>query len=120
MGCKLKHYQSGRPADACLLVFFCKAHVRINRKKERTMRASRKVWKSGPQDKERDALDVWLSEINYTSIDLHEDPKAYVKCRSKNNLINYCNLVRYDASRIGCAKKVCDGKTSILCLTNKE
>ncbi|EYC43556.1 hypothetical protein Y032_0489g2361 [Ancylostoma ceylanicum] len=72
------------------------------------------------QDKERDALDVWLSEINYTSIDLHEDPKAYVKCRSKNNLINYCNLVRYDASRIGCAKKVCDGKTSILCLTNKE
>ncbi|EYB88734.1 hypothetical protein Y032_0242g3420 [Ancylostoma ceylanicum] len=72
------------------------------------------------QDNERDAIEVWLSEINDTSIDLHDDPEAYVTCRGKSELINYCNLVRYDASRIGCATKECDGKKSVFCLTNKE
>ncbi|EYC43560.1 hypothetical protein Y032_0489g2364 [Ancylostoma ceylanicum] len=71
-------------------------------------------------DNEQEAIDVWLSEINNTNIDLHDNPEAYVKCRSKSELKNYCNLVRYDASRIGCAKKECDGKTAIICLTNKE
>ncbi|EYC43564.1 hypothetical protein Y032_0489g2365 [Ancylostoma ceylanicum] len=69
------------------------------------------------KDDGRDPMDVWLSEINNTNIDLHEHPEAPVKCHGKNR--NYCNLVRYDASRIGCAKKECDGKTSVLCLTNK-
>ncbi|RCN36338.1 hypothetical protein ANCCAN_17788, partial [Ancylostoma caninum] len=64
-----------------------------------------------------DPMDMWLSEINNTSIDLHEHPEAPVRCRGKNR--NYCNLVRYDASRIGCAENQCNGKKSTFCLTNR-
>ncbi|EYC06236.1 hypothetical protein Y032_0077g1096 [Ancylostoma ceylanicum] len=67
----------------------------------------------------QDPMDLWLSEINSTSIDLHHHPEAYVQCRENiTQLRNYCNLVRYEASRIGCAEKECDGNRTVLCLTN--
>ncbi|EYC17580.1 hypothetical protein Y032_0030g2150 [Ancylostoma ceylanicum] len=63
-----------------------------------------------------DPMDLWLSEINNTSIVLHKHPEAPVRCNGTNR--NYCNLVRYDVSRIGCAEKQCNGKTSTFCLVN--
>ncbi|EYC17572.1 hypothetical protein Y032_0030g2143 [Ancylostoma ceylanicum] len=66
---------------------------------------------------DEDPMDLWLSEINRTHLDLHEHPEAPVRCHGKNP--NYCNLVRYDAARIGCAEKDCSGKKSTFCLIDR-
>ncbi|RCN44953.1 hypothetical protein ANCCAN_09057 [Ancylostoma caninum] len=59
----------------------------------------------------------WLSEINQEEIYQDPHPEVRVMYRGKNQ--NYCNLVRYDANRIGCAEKEC-GKTRLtFCLTNQ-
>ncbi|KAL6729582.1 hypothetical protein Aduo_000625 [Ancylostoma duodenale] len=65
----------------------------------------------------RDPVDKWLSEMDVADITLHPHPEAYVRCHGKNR--NYCNLVRHDASRIGCAETECAGKKYVFCLTNK-
>ncbi|EYC17563.1 hypothetical protein Y032_0030g2138 [Ancylostoma ceylanicum] len=60
---------------------------------------------------------LWLSRIDWIQMELNNDPKA-VRYRGQNR--HYCNLVRYDASRIGCAEAICNGKVkSTFCLTNK-
>ncbi|EYC17672.1 hypothetical protein Y032_0030g2206 [Ancylostoma ceylanicum] len=63
---------------------------------------------------ERDPVDYWLSEMNETSMELSPQAEAPVKYHGKNQ--NYCNLVRYDASQIGCAEMKCAEKTSTFCL----
>ncbi|EYC17675.1 hypothetical protein Y032_0030g2207 [Ancylostoma ceylanicum] len=64
-----------------------------------------------------DPLDFWLSEIKQTEIELHKNPEAPVKYAGKNT--NYCSLVRYDASHIGCAETKCNGKKTTFCLTDQ-
>ncbi|EYC17689.1 hypothetical protein Y032_0030g2215 [Ancylostoma ceylanicum] len=65
----------------------------------------------------QDPMDVWLSEINDKSIELHSHPEAPVKYTGVNE--RYCNLVRYDAPHIGCAERECDGKKTTFCLIDQ-
>ncbi|KAL6729622.1 hypothetical protein Aduo_000663 [Ancylostoma duodenale] len=65
----------------------------------------------------QDPMDKWLSEINETSIRLHSHPEAFIMYNGMNR--NYCNLVRYDAFRIGCAEAKCGEQTSTFCLTDQ-
>ncbi|RCN53123.1 hypothetical protein ANCCAN_00676 [Ancylostoma caninum] len=81
------------------------------------MRLSSCAFFSYVEGSKRDPVDVWLSEMDEANITLHPDPEAYVRCHGKNR--NYCNLVRYDASRIGCAQLECKGTNYVFCLTNK-
>ncbi|EYC17631.1 hypothetical protein Y032_0030g2183 [Ancylostoma ceylanicum] len=66
---------------------------------------------------ERDSLNLWLSEIENDNIVLYENREAPVKYNGVNK--NYCNLVRYDASQIGCAATECGGKRSLFCLIDR-
>ncbi|EYC17617.1 hypothetical protein Y032_0030g2174 [Ancylostoma ceylanicum] len=65
----------------------------------------------------RDAMGWWLSEIYETKMDLLSVEGARVIYRDKNP--NYCNLVRYDAHRIGCAESQGVDKKCVFCLTDK-
>ncbi|RCN44956.1 hypothetical protein ANCCAN_09060 [Ancylostoma caninum] len=59
----------------------------------------------------------WLSEMDKNGIDQDPDPNVRVMYGGKNR--NYCNLIRYDAYRIGCAEKECDKTKLTFCLTNQ-
>ncbi|RCN25144.1 hypothetical protein ANCCAN_29145 [Ancylostoma caninum] len=64
-------------------------------------------------------MELWLSEIERTSIDV-DTTLRFVLYENLNG--NYSNLVRYNAYSIGCAGKFCtDAKDqfNIFCLTNK-
>ncbi|EYB99930.1 hypothetical protein Y032_0119g853 [Ancylostoma ceylanicum] len=66
-------------------------------------------------------LGKWLSEIDKSGLNLEDsDPGRSIVLYHEKNRDN-CNLLRWDAYRIGCALKMCEGNNTIniFCLTNK-
>ncbi|EYB99924.1 hypothetical protein Y032_0119g849 [Ancylostoma ceylanicum] len=66
-------------------------------------------------------LEKWLSEIDKSGLNLEDsDPGRSIVLYHEKNRDN-CNLLRWDAYRIGCAVKMCEGGNivNLFCLTNK-
>ncbi|KAL6729573.1 hypothetical protein Aduo_000617 [Ancylostoma duodenale] len=67
-----------------------------------------------------DPMDWWLGEIDRKSLfTWYIEWNEPIRYWGHNP--NWANLVRYDASRIGCAENYCDKRTkhAIFCLTDK-